>query len=184
MERQVILVFNGVGSSGKSTTARALQARARVPLLHVEMDGFLDMMPAGMFGAPDGLRFRPGLRDGHPVVDIEVGPVCRRLLDGMRHAVAAMAARGNSMIVDDVMLAGEMEEYRRLLAGHDLRFVGFFAPLEVLEARERARGDREPGLARGQVDLIRPGAGYDLEIDSSALTPDEAAARICAAFGL
>jgi chloramphenicol 3-O phosphotransferase len=54
----------------------------------------------------------------------------------------------------------------------------------VLEAREKARGDRDLGLARWQHARIRPGAGYDLEIDTSRLTPEAAAARIKATFGL
>jgi chloramphenicol 3-O phosphotransferase len=113
-----------------------------------------------------------------------VGEVGRRALDGMRHAVAALAARGNSLIVDDVMLEGEADIYRRLLAGCDLRLVGLHAPLEVLEARERARGDREIGLARGQAGRVHRGVVYDLEVDTSQATPDEIAARICAACGV
>jgi hypothetical protein len=34
----------------------------------------------------------------------------------MRHAIAAMAAQGNNLIVDDVLLGEEKAEYRELLA--------------------------------------------------------------------
>ena len=182
--RPIIVIFNGAGSSGKSSTARALQEIAAIPLLHVAMDSYLDMLPESMFGHPDGLTFRPSRIDGHPVIIIEVGIVCRRLLSGMRHAVAAMAKQGNSMIVDDVMLGDEADEYRTLLKDHDVRFVRFNAPLEVLEERERLRGDRELGLARGQYDLIRLGRGYDLEIDAETSTPMQNAQAIRDAFGL
>ena len=182
--RPIIIIFNGVGSSGKSSTARALQEIAAIPLLHVAMDSYLDMLPESMFGHPDGLTFRPSRIDSHPVITIEVGMVCRRLLSGMRHAVAAMAEQGNSMIVDDVMLGDEADEYRALLKGHDVRFVRFNVPLEILEARERLRGDREIGLARGQYDLIRLGFGYDLEIDAETSTPVQNALLIRDEFGL
>ena len=184
MSRQIIIVLNGVGSSGKSSTAKAVQARASVPLLHVAMDGFLDMLPERFFNHPDGIVFAASEVDGRRLVDVQTGPVCERLMSGMRHAVAAMAAQGNSMIVDDVMLGSEMIEYRKLLTGHDLRFVRLNVPLDVLEARERQRGDREIGLARAQYELVAGGQGYDLELDAGKATPVENAERICAAFGL
>ena len=62
--------------------------------------------------------------------------------------------------------------------------VGLFAPLDVLEQRERDRGDREPGLARWQFDRVHRGLTYDLEIDTVQTTPLEAAHRIRSAFEL
>ena len=53
-----------------------------------------------------------------------------------------------------------------------------FAPLEVLEARERQRGDRLAGLARWQYDRVHRGKKYDLEIDSGSLNPLQCAALI------
>src|SRR5260370_355273 len=75
-------------------------------------------------------------------------------------------------------------EYRALLSQFDVRLVGLFAPLDVLEAREREREDRQIGLARWQYDRVHRGIGYDLEIDTTTTTPLENARRICAAFGL
>ena len=104
---------------------------------------------------------------------------------GMRHAIAALAAQGNDLVVDDVMIAvAEADEYRSLLTHTELRFVGLFASLEVLEARKRARGDRELGLARWQFDRVHRGQRYDLEIETSGSTPAQNAQRICTAFGL
>ena len=48
-----------------------------------------------------------------------------------------MAAQGNNLIVDEVMLNGETAEYTALLSAFELFLVGVFAPLDVLEARER-----------------------------------------------
>lgn len=180
-----VIVLNGVGSVGKSSVAKALQAIAAEPILHVAMDAFIDMLPAAMFGHPDVLVFEPLQADGKPSIAIRTGPVVDRALKGMRRAVAAMATAGNDLVVDDVMIGeGEAGEYRDLLAGHDLRFVGLFAPLDVLEARERARGDREIGLARWQFDRVHRGVTYDLEIDTQASTPQETARRIAEAFRL
>jgi chloramphenicol 3-O phosphotransferase len=106
-------------------------------------------------------------------------------MSGMRRAVAAMAEQGNCLVVDDVMLGGgEAEDYRRLLSGFDVHFVGLFAPLDVLEQRERDRGDRVLGLARWQYERAHQGMAYDLEIDTTRLSPSEAAETIRQAFDL
>lgn len=184
MGRSCVIVLNGVGSVGKSSTARALQAIAARPLLHVAMDAFIQMMPMKLVGHADGLVFETGEADGCPSVEIRTGPVPARALAGMRHAVAALADQGNDLIVDEVMLGDEHLEYRALLARHDLRFAGLFAPLDVLEARERRRGDRELGLSRWQYGRVHNGIDYDLTLDTTQTSPAENAARICKAFGL
>lgn len=170
---------------GKSATARALQAIAARPFLHVAMDAFLDMLPAAMLGHPDGLIFETLQQEGKPSVAIRTGPVVERAMLGMRHAIAAMAAQGNDLVVDDVMTRpGEDQEYRALLSRFNVRLVSLFAPLEVLEARERQRGDRTPGLARWQYERVHRGVAYDLTIDTSLTSPTENACRIRDAFGL
>jgi chloramphenicol 3-O phosphotransferase len=138
-----------------------------------------------MLGHPEGLVFETVQDEGRPSIMIRTGPVFERTLRGMRHAVAAMAAQGNNLIVDEVMVdKDKVREYRSLLSEFDLRFVGLFAPLDVLEARERGRGDRELGLARWQYDQVHRDMIYDLEIDTTATTPLENAQKICDAFGL
>ncbi len=183
--RTMVIVLNGVGSVGKTSTARALQALAVRPFLHVAMDDFIGMLPGRMMGHADGMVFAQGEDAGLPSINVWTGPVMTRAMRGMRHAMAAMAGQGNDLVVDDVMFGPEeAEEYRHLLRGCDLRLVGLFAPLAVLEQRELARGDRVIGLARGQVGRVHSGMTYDLEIDTSAVTAAEAAGQICNAFGL
>ena len=76
------------------------------------------------------------------------------------------------------------EEYETLLSGFETFFVGVLAPLEVLEARERQRGDRLIGLARWQYDRVHRGKKYDLEVDSGSLGPLECATLIKQKFQL
>jgi chloramphenicol 3-O phosphotransferase len=135
-----IIILNGVGSAGKSTIARQLQAVARRPLLHVEMDKFLDMLPPACFGNPEGLVFSPVPGRSPPEIAIHSGPVVLRLLDGMRAAVAALARAGNDVILDDVILDGESEAYRAAFAGLTVHWVGVQVALDIAEARERIRG--------------------------------------------
>ena len=149
------------------------------------MDAFLDMLPRTMFGHPDGLIFENIEQQGLPAIAIRTGPVLERAMQGMLHAIAAMAAQGNHLVVDEVMTRdGKAEEYRHLLSNFDVSLVGLFAPLEDLEARERKRGDRAIGLARWQYDRVHRGVVYDLKIDTTMTTPMESARIIRDALGL
>jgi len=179
-----IVLLNGVGSAGKSSIAKALQTITSTPFLHVQMDAFIDMLPEALQDHADGFSFETILEDGKPSVVIRSGPVGARAMRGMRHAIAAMAGQGNNLIVDDVIFNDEIAEYRGLLSAFDLHLVGVMAPLEVLEAREAARADRLPGLARWQCPRVHKGVDYDLEVDTSQLTPLECARRIQEKFGL
>jgi chloramphenicol 3-O phosphotransferase len=182
--RPHVIILNGAGSAGKSSTARAFQAIAADPFMHVSMDSFLDMLPERTFGHSDGLIFETTQVDGKPCISIRAGPVVERALSGMRHAIAALAAHGNNVIVDEVMLGQEANDYRNLLSQFDVHFVGLFAPLGILEARELERGDREVGLARWQYDRVHRNVAYDLEIDTSESTPLQSAKIILDTFGL
>jgi len=183
--RAQIVLLNGVGSAGKGSIAKALQTITTEPFLHVEMDAFLDMLPEASWGRPDGIIFETVQDDGKPSVVITAGPLAERMLRGMRHAVAAMAAEGNNLIVDEVLLeARKRREYEELLGAFEVFYVGVFAPLDVLEARERQRGDRMIGLARWQYGRVHKDMAYDLEVDTSRATPLECATLIRRTFGL
>ncbi|MGB0505610.1 MAG: chloramphenicol phosphotransferase CPT family protein [Pikeienuella sp.] len=186
-----IILLNGVGSAGKTSIAAALQNLTAEPFLRMEMDMFLSMMPAALQNHPDGLSFDTTMRDGKPNVLAKTGPVAERSLNGMRHAVAAMAAAGNNLIVDEVIFGdiatesgNPMADYRRLLAPYHLLTVGVFASLDVLEERERQRGDRMIGLARSQYDMVHRAMVYDLKVDTTDASPEECAAIIKNYFSL
>jgi chloramphenicol 3-O phosphotransferase len=180
-----IVLLNGVSSVGKGSVAKALQRIASRPMLHVQMDAFLEMLPAGMFGDPEGYVFETTVEDGKPVTAVHSGPVLVSALRGMREAVAGMADAGNDLIVDEVMWEAEtLTDYRWQLATFDFYVVALVAPLGVIEQRERERGDRTLGLARWQYDKVHAGMVYDLELDTSVASPDDCALRIKVAFGL
>jgi chloramphenicol 3-O phosphotransferase len=179
-----IVLLNGVGSVGKSSIANALQTITTDPFLHVQMDAFLEMLPERYQDHPDGLTFTTVQQDGKPSVVIRTGPVADRAFRGMRHAVAAMAAQGNDLIVDEVLMGRKKAEYVTLLSAFEVFLVGVFAPLDILEARERERGDRMIGLARWQYDRVHQDIEYDLEVDTSVVSPMECATLIKQKFRL
>jgi chloramphenicol 3-O phosphotransferase len=179
-----IVLLNGVGSAGKGSLARALQTITAEPFLHVTMDSFMAMLPEAYENHPDSFTYETVIEGGKPSVVITTGPIGERTLRGMRYAVGALAAQGNNLIVDDVMLGGERAEYAAILSGFEVYWVGVFAPLDVLEDRERQRGDRLIGLARWQFDRVHNDMRYDLEIDTSTATPLACARRIKDKFNL
>lgn len=124
-------------------------------------------------------------QDGKPAVIVTSGPTQQRALRGMRHAVAAMADVGCDMIVDEVFLDSAVaDEYRTLLSAHRLYMIGVHAPLDVLEAREAARGDRAIGLSRWQLPRMHRDMRYDFDIDTNEASPEACARAIIGRFGL
>lgn len=183
-EPACIILLNGPGSVGKTATARALQAITTEPFLHVKTESFIDMLPPTLRDHTDGLRYETLTEDGKPSTAMRTGPQGENLLNGMRHAVAAMARQHNNMIVDETLVEGSAELYRKLLAPFRLHIVGLFAPLDLLETREVRRGDRKPGLARWQYERVHRGVAYDLGIDTSSDSPESCAMTIKLALRL
>jgi chloramphenicol 3-O phosphotransferase len=179
-----VVLLNGPGSAGKTSIARALQAITATPFLTVAMDGFLEMLPPGLWDHPDGWRLVRHEEDGQPSIELAEGPAGRRLMLGMRRAVAALALAGNDLILDEILLDDAAADYRALLAGCRVHWVKVDAPLAVIEQRERRRGDRDLGLARWQQPRVHRDVAYDLEIDSDRLSPEAAALAIKQRFGL
>jgi chloramphenicol 3-O phosphotransferase len=182
--RSKIIILNGTSSAGKSTLARNLQTVATQPFLHVQMDTFLEMMPPRYADHPDGLMILPMEGVDPPEAMIKIGPFAAHVLHSMRRAIAALANEGLNLIIDDVLLENEQEDYQRLLADHDVTFVKVHASLEVAELREVARGDRDIGQARWQFDRVHQHVSYDLELDTTDSAPDTCARVIATALNL
>ena len=101
----------------------------------------------------------------------------------MRAALSAFARAGNDMLVDDVFIDPAWRDgWRHELADTELLLVGVFAPTDVLEERERARGSRIAGEALAQVDVTHRGIEHDLTVDTSRQFPEECARSILAAL--
>jgi chloramphenicol 3-O phosphotransferase len=101
------------------------------------------------------------------------------LFSGMRHAIAAAASRGNNILADHVFVEkARVDECVNLFADMNAYLIGIHCPLEVLEQRERDRKDRTPGQARAQFDVIHKYTKYDLEVDTSLLSPIECAEKV------
>jgi chloramphenicol 3-O phosphotransferase len=175
-----IILLNGASSAGKSSIARALQARLPGLWLHVALDQFLAMMPLKFHGVAEGVRLVPQ-PDG--TLPVQIGPIGYETLHGFHRAVRALAAGGARVIVDDVILnRALLTDWQRELDGLDVFFVGVRCALQELQRREQARGDRGIGQAVWQCDLVHRHMSYDAEIDSTSTTPAVCAEAITIAI--
>jgi chloramphenicol 3-O phosphotransferase len=174
-----IVILNGAPRSGKTSVARAIQDLAAEPWLNLGVDAVMGATPA---------RWLPGigLRPGGERPDLE--PLTEALYLALYDSVAAHARRGIVVVVD----AGHHDAYsmpRRILprvaaglAGFGVLVVGVRCPIDEIVRRRAAAA---PGAyvadagaaARWDAAVHDPGI-YDLEVDTSALSPEEAAAAI------
>lgn len=175
-----VIVLNGVSSAGKTSLARAIQHHAKSTFLHVEMDAFISFLPSGHEFRPEWFKLESIDSEFGKLPRISNGQRAEALLGVMRNFVIAAAKSGLDLVVDEVCHAKEVTEYRAAIP--TAQIVKVFAPLTVIEQREKARGDRLIGLAREQSMHLHDGIDYDAEVDTSVATPHELAAQLLEAF--
>jgi chloramphenicol 3-O phosphotransferase len=151
-----IVVLNGPSSAGKSTLARAIRDKLGAGAVALAVDDFF------------GFVHRDASRSW-------------RLFDALTIAMfasaSAFATRGFDVIVDTVF---ERPESLATAISHGARLVAVTCPLEVLEQRERDRGDRTIGQARAQHEYVFQRATYELTLDTAKQSVDECADRVIA----
>ncbi|MGW2210181.1 phosphotransferase-like protein [Streptomyces sp. NPDC001781] len=138
--------LNGTSNSGKSSIAREL--------LGIPDDGVHPHLAVDSFNAKRAQR---------DMSRKEFETVLRRTRRGFHPLVSAMAETGNDLVADHVL--GEtwrLTDRLAVLRPEDVVFVGVHCPLEELERRERARGDREAGLGALRYDLVHAHGDHDL----------------------
>ncbi len=156
-----IIFLNGTSSSGKTTLAHALQRQLSTVYLHVPVDSFGVMFPQSKLG------------------DAELcASATPKLLAGFYRSIAALVDCGNSVIADTVAPAPHSEVFEPLFANFDVVYVAVRCPLEELERRESARGDRNIGLARSQFFEIHRALRYDIEVETHQNNAEQCAALI------
>jgi len=178
-----VVILNGAPRSGKTTVARALAAADDRDWTNLGVE-------TSRAATPTALQPGLGLRPGGERPDVEAA--LPGLIAALYDEVAGHSRAGRAVVVD----VGHHEGHSRplgtwalvagRLAGLPAWVVGVRCPLDEV-VRRRASGpgyealgpdgEPTPAVRRWQDEVHRPGR-YDLEIDTSVLTPDEAAARI------
>jgi chloramphenicol 3-O phosphotransferase len=157
-----VIVLNGGSSSGKSGIARCLQEVLPDPWLALGVDTFIQTMPLALRASDRAIEIAA---DG----EVVIGPEFRTLETAWIEGVAAMARAGARVVVDEVFLGGAASQRRwqTALGGLDVLWVGVRCESAVASGREVARGDRVPGMAVAQADLVHLEVVYDLEVDTT-----------------
>jgi chloramphenicol 3-O phosphotransferase len=184
-----ILILNGTPRSGKSSIAAAIQEAFDGPWMNLGVDVFVRHV------TPKWYRPGIGLRPGGERPELE--PLVAVLFAAMYESIAAHSRLGLNVVVD----VGHHDSYSQprqiladcaeRLAGLPVLFVGVRCPIEVIMERRNAgqpgrRGAYVTGspdepipapVRRWQREVHVPGT-YDLEVDTSLLSPAECAGLI------
>jgi chloramphenicol 3-O phosphotransferase len=180
MRAGTIVVLNGAPRAGKSSVAAVIQDTFDGAWMNLGVDVARQATPA---------RYQPGigLRPGEP--DHPAATVVPLLYVAWYDGLAAHSRAGVNVVADfghhDVAI---LIECARRLEGLPAYFVGVRCPIEVIMERRNASppGTYAVGsvdepvpapVQRWQDEVHVPGV-YDLEVDTSKLTPEECAAAI------
>ena len=171
-----VLLLNGGSSSGKSTLARSLQDVLDGYWLRFGVDALIEAAPAKLLGV-GGLHLDD---DGSVSVGADFVEVERH----WRFGIAAMAAAGAHILVEDNFVSGPVAQARwqEALRGIEVGWVGVRCAPHIASAREVGRGDRTAGMAARQADSVHTGITYDLVVDTGISGPDDVAHAVRAHF--
>jgi chloramphenicol 3-O phosphotransferase len=166
-----IIILNGTSSSGKTSLLKVLQEKLAEPYLNGGIDKFIWMLPERYLDRP--------LWDDVLGLATKAGTTGHTLFSGMHHAIAALSDTGNNVLADHVLVEPSwVNECTKLFANLPAYLIGLQCPLEVLEAREKARKNRTLGQARAQFGVIHKYCSYDLEVDTSINSPEACAEKV------
>lgn len=178
----MIILLNGTPRSGKTSIAREIQRTFASLWVNLGVDSLMATTPE---------RYWPGvgLRPGGERPDLE--PVVLQLYRGLFASVAAHAEQGINIVVD----VGLHSDYRtpldpfaeamQLLGAHPKLIVGVRCPTDVVMQRRAETGmvaSRE--MVERWEHALHDGRRYDLEVDTSILSPSEVAEVIRGHLGL
>tara|TARA_R110000764_G_scaffold75644_2_gene152549 strand:- start:6143 stop:6688 length:546 start_codon:yes stop_codon:yes gene_type:complete len=152
-----IIFLHGPSSSGKSTTAKALQDAIELPFWHISIDHLRDS------GVLPDKRIRSRA--------FQWSQMREPFFDGFHASLVAYAHAGNNLIVEHILEQPEwIADLKRMLGPFDVYFVGLHCDLNTLNQRETARGDRPAGSAAQDFHTVHVGRTYDIELDGTADT--------------
>lgn len=149
-----IIVLNGASSSGKSTLSRAIQARIDEPFIHFSFDHLRDSLALPM----DRIKRK----------EFDWKEMRSQVFDGVHRVVEALAAAGNNVVFEHILEKADWHsDLQRRFKPFQTLWIGVFCPLEELEKREKARGNRKIGEGKNDLKTVHTFCEYDLEIDST-----------------
>jgi len=172
MKRGKIIILNGASSAGKSSLLHALQDRLAEPYLEAGLDKFIWMLPRRYLERPLWYEVMGKVT--------AAGATGQDLIAAMHQTMALLADQGWNVLADHVLVEPAwVRACAELFGPREALLVGVRCPVEVLEARERARKDRTPGQARLYDERVHVHGVYDVEVDTARHSPEECAREVC-----
>ena len=162
MTKGKIIYLEGVSSSGKTTLAKALQARLPKPFFWLAGDTFRDMAPEKFLDSPTVI-----------FPEIEAATI---------HTIRLFSDLGIDAIVDivPVSMSNSLDLFIQALHQCPVLYIGVTCPLEELRRREKQRGDRPTGLGESQLSWMGSQDAYDIVVDTHNQPMEECADQIIA----
>lgn len=175
----VVVFLNGASSSGKTSLARALQLKWKTPLLRFGIDDVISQMPFKYTG--DEAEAEKGflVRSKSAATEFVPGSWGCRLNEFAAGYVGEIAGSEFDIVVDYVLTEALLAPFVTALSSHKVLFCGVFCAASELAAREKRRGDRAPGLAERQSQMVHfCREHYDLELDTTHSISDVLAEQL------
>lgn len=177
-----IIILNGPSSVGKSSIQKELQELFTEPYLSMGFDN-LAFLPTRFISingpvppADQGIYLETTTQNGHQIVTIHYGGYAQKMVKGIHRTFAAFASVGNNIIVDYILYdSAWLKDLAHVLKDYNVYWIGVNAPLEIIEEREKQRGNRLLGHARSHYHTVHGPQIYDLMIDNTNLTPKQSA---------
>lgn len=184
-----IVILNGAPRAGKSSIAAAILAGFAGQWTALGVDSWMKRTPPHLL---PGIGLRPG-GEGPDLEDFVV-----RSYAELYDAIAAESRTGVNVVVDVghhdgySRPLGILKDCARRLEGLPVLFVGVRCPLDEILRRRAASGenyakatpgDPVPAPVRRWQEAVHAHGLYDLELDTSVLTPQQCADAIRAALG-
>jgi len=178
-----IIFLNGTSSAGKSSIAHALQERLDDLYLHTGLDHFLWVLSPCFFDHNQedkcGFRIIQGVGEDPLAVALTKQPEGKRFAFAIHRAMLELAEMGMNLIIEEALFdEDDFQDYLNLFHNYRVYFIGVDADEEVLEQREKLREDRRAGIAKGLRKVVNRNKTYDLTIDTTFISQEEAAERI------
>lgn len=197
-ESATILFMIGTPSSGKTSIAKALQKQLDAPYLYVPTDTFVGMLPALYRPSASievesqqhkqGIYFVRDTSGSEVRTYVKLGPVAQKLTTGIIRAIAGLASADLNIICEGVIWEKAiLQEAARGWKDFRVFFIHVHSSLEEAERRESQRkdwfegGERVQGHVKAAYEVVQTfGDIYDLEIDTTHMTPEQGAEKIIA----
>lgn len=185
MRTAKLILLNGTTASGKTSISMLLPGILGEPYLTLSIDQFLSIIPEQIW---QEWLWRPtdsntsGLVKGtaaSPRVNQAVNQVVNEVIADMHHTIVDLTNAGHAVIVEHMLLDPQwVHSLAASLGQAPALLVGVRCPVAVAEQRAAQWGEAYAQQVQAQFERVHAHGIYDLEVDTSLLSPDACAMQI------